>query len=485
MAKFDIKKRYQALPVHVKASFWFLVCSVLQKGISTITMPIFTRISTNAEFGQFSVYNSWMGIISVFVTLNLFYGVYVQGLIKYENEKDAYSSSLQGLTLTLVGSWTLVYLLFHNFWNRIFSLTTVQMLAMMLMIWTSAVFSFWAAEQRVKLNYIQMVALILIVSVVRPAVAILFILHAKDKVTARIIGLVLVDVIAYTGLFFVQMRRGRVFYSKKFWKYAVRFNLPLIPHYLSSVVLSSADRIMIDRIVGASEAGIYSLAYSVSLLMSLFGAALSQTMEPWMYQKIKEKKTDEFPGIAYLTLMIVGGLNLLLIAAAPEIVTIFAPASYHDAIWVIPPIAMSVFFTYSYDLFAKFAFYYEKTKFIMAASVTASILNVILNDIFITRFGYYAAGYTTLVCYILYIFGHYYFMKRIINKYMGDITVYNGKKLIGISLGFMASGFILMELYRMPVLRYLVILSVCAVAFWKRKRLTEIINQLAQLKKKG
>ena len=47
----------------------------------------------------------------------------------------------------------------------------------------------------------------------------------------------------------------------------------------------------------------------------------------------------------------------------------FAPESYIDAIWVIPPIAMSVYFMFAYDLFAKFEFYYEKTKLISFATV--------------------------------------------------------------------------------------------------------------------
>ena len=48
---------------------------------------------------------------------------------------------------------------------------------------------------------------------------------------------------------------------------AEMFNLPLVPHYLSGAILNTADRIMIEKMVGASAAGIYSLAYSVSLIM--------------------------------------------------------------------------------------------------------------------------------------------------------------------------------------------------------------------------
>ena len=37
-------KKYTDLPIQVKASMWFFVCAFLQKGISFITTPIFTRL---------------------------------------------------------------------------------------------------------------------------------------------------------------------------------------------------------------------------------------------------------------------------------------------------------------------------------------------------------------------------------------------------------------------------------------------------------
>ena len=66
----------------------------------------------------------------IVVSLNLWSGVYTQGMVKYENEKKQYSSSLQGLTITLVLLWSIIYVLLHNWVNKLFSLTTVQMVCM-------------------------------------------------------------------------------------------------------------------------------------------------------------------------------------------------------------------------------------------------------------------------------------------------------------------------------------------------------------------
>ena len=108
----ELKKSYNNMPVQVKASFWFLICSFMQKGISTIATPIFTRLLTTAEYGQYNVFNSWLGIVTIFVSLNLSAGVYSQGLIKYENDRNIFSSSLQGLSTVLTIIWTVISLLF-------------------------------------------------------------------------------------------------------------------------------------------------------------------------------------------------------------------------------------------------------------------------------------------------------------------------------------------------------------------------------------
>ncbi len=477
--------KYRKIPVQARASLWFLICSFLQKGISVITTPIFTRLLSTSEYGQFNAFNSWLGIVTVIVSLDLYAGVYTQGLVKFDKDKAHFSSSLQGLTLVLISVWTLIYTVSRGFWNNILELTTVQMYAMLIMIWTSAAFRFWSAEKRVAYSYRSLVLVTLLVSLAKPIVGIIFVTHATDKVTARILGLALVELIGFTWMFFAQLVRGKQFYSKKYWLYALNFNLPLIPHYLSQIVLNSSDRLMIKSMVGASEAGIYSLAYALSQIMLLFNQALLQTIEPWVYQKIKADRANDISKVAYPAFAFIAVVNLALMAFAPEAVRIFAPAEYYEAIWVIPPVAMSVFFGFSYSFFATFEFYFEKTKFVMTASIIGAGLNLFLNWIFIRIYGYYAAGYTTLFCYIVFAVGHYYFMTRICREKMNGLKVYNTKLLVAMSLLFIAAGFVMMSTYNYPIIRYGIILVALIIAVIKRKQILSILNSFFALRKRG
>ncbi len=479
----NLSNKYAAMPAQVRASIWFLICSFLQKGISVISTPIFTRLMTTTEFGNYNVFNSWLEIISIIVSFNLSYGVYVQGLVKFSDDHKVFSSSLQGLSLFLCTGWTVIYLLFREFWNGLFSLTTVQMLCMLVMIWSTAAFQFWATDQRWKVKYKLLVAVTIGVSIMKPLLGVIFVILAEDKVTARILAIALVQILGYTWCFGIQMLRGKKFCSKKYWLYSLKYNLPLIPHYLSQIVLTSSDRIMISRMVGESEAGIYSLAYSVSMIMTLFNIALNQTLNPWIYTKIKEKRVGDIAGVAYSSLAIVGMANLLLIVLAPEAIAIFAPSKYSEAIWIVPPVALSCYATYLYDLFAKFQFYFEKTVFIMIASVFCAILNVALNFVFIGLFGYIAAGYTTLFCYIVFVFGHYFFMRRVCRQYLDGARVYDLRILVGMSLGFMAAGMLMLFTYNYTFIRYGIVAAALIALIIKRKSVIAMVKKFASFRK--
>ena len=70
-----IKKFYNNMSIATKAALWFVFCNIMQKGISTITVPLFTRLLTTAEYGTYSLYISWFNILTIVTSLNLYYGV--------------------------------------------------------------------------------------------------------------------------------------------------------------------------------------------------------------------------------------------------------------------------------------------------------------------------------------------------------------------------------------------------------------------------
>lgn len=477
-----LKNKYSRLPEEVKASFWFLLCAFLQRGIAVITTPIFTRLMTPEEYGGFSVFYSWYGIITIIITLNLFGEVYTRGLVTFDKDKEIFTSSMQSLMLTLVLIWAVIYFIFHDFINSALGLTSVQMLCMFLIIWSYSVFNFWSVEQRVKVAYKRLTALSTAVVVLVPFTQVIFVRYMEDKVNARIFGLVLVYMLFYPLLFVRHMRKGKTFYSAKVWKYALAFNIPLIPHYLSQTVLNGVDKIMIERMVGPGEAGIYSLANAISQIMMIFNSSLIQAFDPWMYKKLRNGEAAKLKKLAYPALILIAVLNLGLIALAPELVAFFAPPRYMDAVRVIPPAAMSVYFSFLYSFFVVFEFYYQKTQYITAATLSGALLSIALNYIFISMFGYQAAGYVRLICFIFFAAFHYFFMRRLIRENLGNMQVFDIRVLLLISAVFTVSGFVLLMTYDLPYVRYGIILIMMIAVLVNYRKILNVFKSLISMR---
>ena len=70
----NLIEKYKLMPVQVRASFWFLVCGVLQNGLSVITLPIFTRLLSTEQYGLSSTYFAWNDLIVVICTRSRFSG---------------------------------------------------------------------------------------------------------------------------------------------------------------------------------------------------------------------------------------------------------------------------------------------------------------------------------------------------------------------------------------------------------------------------
>ncbi len=476
-----ILAKYLNTSVEIRAAGWFLMAGFLQKGISVITVPIFTRLMNTAEYGRYGVFNSWYGIMSILITLNLSSGLYTQGLVKFKNERRDFAASMQGLTLGMFLIWLVCLIPANDILENLMDIPATELFMMVILVWVTAAFSLWAAEQRVNYAYKILVLTIVLYAILSTALGIILVLAMKDKVMGRILGLLISAIIVYASPILKQLFNGGTIVSKHFWIYALKFNVPLVPHYLSQIVLNSSDRIMIKGMVGEAEAGKYTLIYSVSLIMTIFNTALLNTLHPWVYTKIKNKQTNDIKHVVYSSFALVSVLNLLVIAMAPEILHVFAPQEYYDAIWALPPVVMSVPFIFIYGLFADFEFYYEKAYLASVASVLGASLNLLLNYLLIPVFGYIVAGYTTLFCYVFYAIFHYLMMNLICRKKIGE-SPYELKVFVLITIAFFIMGFIFLSLYSFWLFRYTLLLMMALVIIIRCRVIIDMIEGIMRTK---
>lgn len=470
--------RSQNTPEGVKASVAYTLCSILQRCLSFITMPLFTRLLTQEQYGQYSVYTSWMNILTIFISLNLAYGSFSKAMVKFEDDRHGYVAAVQNVTVVLAGIFLLIYLPFQKLWNQLFELPTSLMLLMVAEIVLQSSLLCWYGQRRFEYKYKGVVAVTLLVAIISPIFAYILVSNFAERGYARIVGYALVIVLVGLACFIYFAIKGKGGLKKEYWRYALTFNLPLIPYYVSQVIFNQSDRIMISHMCGTDKAGMYSVAYTLATILTFVLNSINNSYVPWFYGKLRDNKGKENKPMATGISALMAFLLLAVIALAPEIITIMAGQSYREAIWVVPPVAMSILLLFYSQLFINLEFYYEEKTMLVWGSVGAALLNIVLNWLLIPIFGFVAAGYTTLASYVVFALSNYFTLKIIAKRNNTTFDYFDLKVLIGIFLIFALLSFTAMALYELFIIRYIIIAGVLLALIIMHKQVIAFVKKI-------
>ena len=483
--KLNIRKRYQEMPPAVRTSIWFTLCNFLQRGTALITVPIFTRLLTTDEYGICNIYFAWFDIFLMFTSLKIPYEGLNNGLIRYEKDKDGYTSSVLGLIMVMTLASAAVYVLFHHWINKVTGLSSFIMLLMFVQLFFNPPLMLWTNRERFDFRYRWPAAVTLVSTILNPVIAIAAVLNTDYRAEARIISSAAVQTFFGLVLVFVLFYRGKTFFKKKYWLFALQFNLPLIFYYISQSILNQSDRIMINYFEGSGKAAVYSVAYSAATIMLLLVSAVNGSFNPWMYKKLKAGRYEEIRHTTAVLCLVVAAATLGMSAFAPDLVKIMATEAYSQAIWIIPPVSASVFFVFMYMVFANVEMYYDGNRGILVISIICSAANLILNAICIPVWGYMAAGWTTLFCYILLTVLHYILMKRACRRNQVRENIFTEYLLLAIVLCVLVLSLAVLGLYKLSYFRYVILLLEILAVLGCRRKLIRVWNQLRKGEEKN
>ena len=367
----------------------------------------------------------------------------------------------------------------HKWIDRATGLSSFIMLLMFIQLMFNPPLMLWTNRERFDFRYRKPVAVTAVSTVLNLFVTVVAVISTSYKAEARIIGTVSVQTlfgVIFAVLLFV---RGKPF-QKGILEFALRFNLPLIFYYVSQIILNQSDRIMINYYQGSGKAAVYSVAYSAATLMLLVLSSINGSFNPWMYKKLKAGKYRDVGQTASIVCLLVGGATFAVSALAPDLIRILATEEYMEAIWIIAPVSASVYFIFLYMVFANVEMYYGENNGISVISIICSVMNIVLNMIFIPMFGYFAAGWTTLVSYMVLTLLHFVLMKRACRRKDLPEKVFREKNLLAISSGVILLSFAAMGLYRLQYFRYAALAATLILAFAFRKRLIAVFHQIGK-----
>lgn len=466
-----IQKRIVSLPDAAKASVVFAVISFLQKGFGFITTPIYTGILTSNEYGRVSVYFSMESLIGTVAMFCLAYGCFDVGMQNYKEKRDSFVFSSLVLSNIITIITGVIVFCIYPFVDKYIGVSKDLLFFMFLGFVLSPSYTFWLRKERFEYKYRIPALLSIFLTVLSVVLSLLLILKAEHfKVQSLVVGQEIPVFIIGLIFWFICGHRAHYKIDIKFVKFAFLFCLPLIPHYISSYVLNSSDRLMISGIVGESQTAYYSVASNVASVVSVIWIAVNTSLVPYIMGKYEKKEYKQVSDTVMPLLLVYALVCLFVIMLAPEVVLVLSNEEYYEAIYVIPPIVGGLFFEAEYYLFSNILYYLKRPQYVMYASVSTAFLNIVLNYIFIIKFGYIAAGYTTLFCYMLQSIIDYVVSGKILGE-----NIYDKKKVIVLSIVVVSVSLIVINLYRFYLLRYAVIALLVILAIVFRKTINNIL----------
>lgn len=406
-----------------KSGFWYAISNILVKATAFLTTPLFTRLLTQEQYGEYSNIASWVTILTVLTGFDA-YTTVIRSKHDFDSDMDTYVSSvyIMNIIVTII-VFVLIYL-FWNFVSPVFAIEKKYFSIIFLYLIVLPAFNLFMTKQRAYYKYKLFASFTIITTLLSAVVSVLLVLKMDNKLDGRVIGQYVPPFLFYILIAFFILVKGHKA-KIKYIKYAAVISLPLVPHLLSLNILSSSARIMLKQMCGAEMAALYSVDYNCVQIITILFDSVNKAWAPWLMDALHAKEYKQTQKISniYFGAMIFICLGILLIG--PEIILILGGDSYMGAIWALPPLLIACVFQVAYTMYVNVEFYMKKTISVAIATGLAAVVNIILNFMLIPRFGFVAASFNTLFSYIVLYFAHYIYLHKIKMSFVFKTRIIN------------------------------------------------------------
>lgn len=436
------KKKY------LKATGLYTIGNIFNKAMSLLLLPIFTRLLSTSSYGVVSTYNSWVNMVAIIIGLQL-YLTLRSAYSDYKDDLYSYVSCIDSLSLIATMILLTVAVIVLNFVHV--DLPAQLVIICIIHAFFSSILNVELQRQMMALDYVKRTLLLALPGLIAALIGIvILVVFPQTDYMGRIVSNAAVCSCVGAMILFKHYKKGKTFLKSEYCRYGLGLAVPLIFHGMASEILSSVDRTMITAFKATSETGIYSVAYTMGMAVKVITASVESVWIPWFTSKINEGKNQEINKTAKYYLYIVSTLCISIMLCLPEILKLFADRSYWDGIYIIPPIVLASFIIFLYSISVDVEYYYRATKGIAVNTFIAAGLNLILNFLFIPRFGAIAAAYTTVASYAV-SFCIHYAKARKLNRELYPLRMYAIP--IAMAVGGTVVAYLTMDL---PIIRWVI-----------------------------
>lgn len=401
-----------------RVAFFNILSTMLLRGISMFTAPLFSRLLGTEGYGIVSLYTVWVGVAAIAFTLQT-NGTLVNARIEYpEDQQHKYQSSVMTLSLLFFLLCSGVTIAFLPQVSALLKLHWVLILLILFHSFGSYCVNFLNSKftYEFKADRNMYVSVGITLSTIVLSVILILLMPAHINYYGRVLALALVYGGMGIGVCTYVLLKGKTFYNKEYWTLALTLALPVVFYSLSDLALGQCDRVMLQQMMNESMVGQYSMAYNFGGIMFTIFGALNNTWTPFYFEDMKQKRQSAMRAQAGHFLELFTVLSVGFILLAPEVYHVFARWDFWAGTPLIPIFVTSYYLNFLCTFPVNYEYFHKKTKAVAVITVSTSVLNIGLNYVLIRQFGVAGAALATALSHGVQFISHYIYVRYILKK---------------------------------------------------------------------
>lgn len=392
----------------IKSMSFITIAIILSHVVSLVTLPIYTRLINPTEYGLYALAKATLGFLLVFLPMGISIGAF-RFYFQYEKKKSLnklYGTSITFLLLfgfigaiVLAGSSELISSALGTTGLKVLLIIIAVIIPFQLLIMLFR--NMIRIQEKILLYAISLVVL----SYAGAGVGITLVILGYG-VKGILIGNLAASILVFSLLIIVE--RKNISFSADFdtFKKIESFGFPLIFTNIGAWIIQLSDRYILQYFCGEALVGIYSVSYTVAMVIgTFFVAPISLVLSPKflrMWESERKKRTLTTIGnMISLSILAIIPIYLILCVEAKTIINILATEKYLAGATIVPFVAgAGVIYLFIWLQQSSFSLR-EKTKSVPFIFGASALINVILNILLIPKFDIMGAAFATLVSYIV------------------------------------------------------------------------------------
>jgi O-antigen/teichoic acid export membrane protein len=192
--------------------------------------------------------------------------------------------------------------------------------------------------------------------------------------------------------------------DKKLLGTILRYSYPLLVAGLAGTVNEALDRVLLKHLLPPEQypmeqLGIYGANYKLAVLMTLFVQMFKYAAEPFFFSKSHESNAKKLYADVMNYFVVTGLLIFLMVNLFLDYFILFIGKDFREGAHIVPVILMA---NLVMGIFFNLSIWYKLTNKTMIGAILVllgALITILINTLFIPRYGYVASAWAHLVCY--------------------------------------------------------------------------------------